>query len=339
MKNDNQVLLFGELLLRLSPPWNRKLIQTDLLEMHWAGSEANIAVSLACFGERTAFITAVPDNELARMGINALQKYGVDIAGTRIEGERIGTFFYEPGSGLRNGKIIYDRKYSSFSDLKPGMIDWDKALANCNWFHWSGINAGISAELAEVCREALEAASRRGVFISADCNHRNALWKYGKHPRDIMPPLLQYCDLIIADMTVGKMYFDIDVEQQDPVATFLRRISQEFRKNSSVALTMRGKIQGEGRDTDYRGFLFENSELFASSVYSLENTIERIGSGDAFMAGLIYAKRNGLSPTATIDFATAAGAIKHSVMGDFNLTSVQDVNSIRNNPRAGTILR
>jgi 2-dehydro-3-deoxygluconokinase len=307
--------------------------------MHWAGSEANVAVSLSIFGEPVKFVSSVPDNELGKMAANTLLKHGANVEGIRFEGDRLGTFYYEQGAGIRNGKIIYDRNGSSFSLLKPGMIDWNKMFDGCQWFHWSGINAGISEGLAEMCREAIGVAKSKGITVSADCNHRNALWQYGKLPKDVMPGLLKDADVVVADMTVGKMYFDIEPDKERPVESFLKQISTRFSDNACVALTMRGKINGEGNDADYRGFLFENKKLFTSRNYSLENTIERIGSGDAFMAGLIYGKRNGMNSQETIEFATAAGAIKHTIIGDFNLATLPEVNDVMRSTRQGGISR
>jgi 2-dehydro-3-deoxygluconokinase len=339
MSVSKQIALFGEYLLRFSPPASKKLIQSESLEMYWAGSEANVAVSLGVFGEPVKFVSSLPDNELSSIGMAALQRHGVDISAIRLEGDRLGTFFYEPGNGIRNGKIIYDRKYSSFSQLKPGMISWDELLEGCDCFHWTGINAGISEELAEVCREALEAASKKGIFVFADCNHRTALWKYGKHPREIMPSLLSYCDLIVADMTVGNMYYGIEPHEDDPVESFLNSVSKQFKPGASIALTMRGRIAGEGKASDYTGFLYAQGELYESKKFSLEHTVERIGTGDAFMAGLIYGTRHSLGPQDTINFAIAAAAMKHTIVGDFNLASVAEIKELIVNPRTGTILR
>ncbi len=339
MTDSKQIALFGEYLLRLSPPANRKFIQSELLEMYWAGSEANVAVSLGVFGEPVKFISSLPDNELSSIGLAALTRHGVNTSGVRLEGERLGTFFYEPGNGIRNGRIIYDRKYSSFSQLQPGMIDWDKAFENCGWFQWSGINAGISEALAMVCKEALEAASKKGIFVFADCNHRTALWKYGKTPMEIMPELLNYCNLIVADMSVGKMYYGIEPNEEDPVGSFLGKLSTKFKPGTLLALTMRGKIGVEGKDSDYSGYLYQGNKLYASRKFSLEHTVERIGTGDAFMSGLIYGTKHNLSPEDTINFATAAGAFKHTIIGDFNLASVAEIQELVVNPRTGGIKR
>lgn len=339
MPTKDQVVVFGELLLRLSPPANKKLLQAEMLEMHWAGSEANVGVSLACLGDRAAVLTAVPDNDLGAMAAGTLARYGVNTSLIRKEGDRLGTFFYEQGAGIRNGRIIYDRSHSSFAMLKPGMLDWDAVFDGCGWLHWSGINAGISADLAAVCREGLEAASKKSIFISADCNHRTALWKYGHHPRQVMPDLLDYCQLIVADMTVGNMYYDITPKGEDLVQSFVEQIAPKFSQGAAVALTMRGKISGKGNDTDYAGYLFEGNKLYTSRKYALENVVERIGTGDAFMAGLIYAKRNNFATQQVVDFAAACGAMKHTILGDFNLSSLQEINELINNPRTGAILR
>lgn len=339
MQNSDTVALFGELLLRLSPSGNKKIIQADTLEMHWAGSEANIAVGLSTFGVSSRMITAVPGNEIAEAGVKAMLRYGVDVSQVKREGERIGIFYYEPGQGIRNGKIVYDRAHSSFSQLRRGSIDWKAALEGCRWFHWSGINAGISDALADVCLEALETASSMGVFITADCNHRNSLWQYGKHPREVMPRLLEYCRLVVADMNVGNLYYGIKPEKTGSAESFLENISEKLAPGASVAMTIRGALNGVGNSSDYKGYLYQQGTTYTSAVYSLEHTIERIGTGDAFMSGILYGLGKGFDPEKVINFATAAGAYKHTVTGDFSLATVEDIESVMNNPRVGVILR
>ncbi|MBN8785953.1 MAG: sugar kinase [Terrimonas sp.] len=334
---NKKVALFGEYLLRLTPPSQQKIIQADSLEMHWAGSEANIAVSLSIFGNPSLYITALPDNELSRVGLSHLYKYQVESEVVHTHGNRVGTYYYESGQGARPGRIIYDREYSALSFLKKGDIAWKKNFEQSDWFHWSGITPALNESLVEVCEEALTAAKKNGLTISADFNYRNTLWKYGKKPSDIMPKLLSYCDVLLADIDTAKLYFGIEPDKNNLVESSFALIKEKLPQVKHIAMTMR--VQESASNNQYIGYLWHDGKIHQSKPYHIQQIAERIGAGDAFMAGIIHGLKNKLPLDETIEFATACGVIKHSITGDFNIATLDEVNTVIKQGGSGKIIR
>lgn len=330
------ITLFGEYMLRLTPPQQQKMIQADSLEMHWAGSEANIAVSLSIFGDKTRYITALPDNELSRAGVSAMRKYGVEPAIHYKDG-RVGTYYYESGQGARPGKIIYDRQYSSLSLLQPDELNWDTLLEGADWFHWSGITPALNEQTAAVCKEALEAAAAKGLRISADFNYRSTLWNYGKQCSEVMPDLLQYCNVLLADVDTAKLYFGINPDPGNLVGDTFRLLKLAMPKLETIAMTMR--VQESASANQYIGYLWQDGAVYTSQAYNISQIAERIGAGDAFMAGLIHTLHNGQPLQDAIEFATACGVIKHSITGDFNIATREEVAMIMQQKGSGKIIR
>ncbi len=330
------ISLFGEYMLRLTPPHQQKMIQADALEMHWAGSEANIAVSLSIFGDDTRYITAMPGNELSRAGIAALRKYGVNPAVHYRDG-RVGTYYYESGQGARAGKIIYDRQYSALSLLQPGELNWSALLKDAGWFHWSGITPALNENTALVCKEALETAAAMGITISADFNYRSTLWNYGKHCSEVMPELLQYCNVLLADVDTATLYFGIDPDAGNLVGDTFRLLKLAMPKLDTIAMTMR--VQESASANQYIGYLWHDHSVYTSQPYHIQQIAERIGAGDAFMAGLIHQLHNGAALQEVIEFATACGVIKHSITGDFNVATREEVNTLMTQKGSGKIIR
>jgi 2-dehydro-3-deoxygluconokinase len=332
-----KIVLFGEYLLRLTPPAHQKLVQADSLEMHWAGSEANIAVSLSILGEQTMYITAMPENELARAGISQLHKYGVETDIISHDSSRVGTYYYESGVGARPGRVIYDRDYSAFSLLTPGQIDWQRVFKDADWFHWSGIIPALNQNMVAITREALKAAKQMGLQISADFNYRSTLWQYGLSPEKIMPELLANCDTVLADVNAAKLYFKIDPGEKNPVESCFDLLQSVLKGARYMAMTMRANK--DGNLNRYKGYLWSKGSIHESQTYGLDQIAERIGAGDAFMAGLIHGIRQNKSLQDTIEFATACGVIKHSIPGDFNIASRAEIESIIRQSGSGRIIR
>lgn len=331
------VALFGEYMLRLTPPSQQKLVQSDTLEMHWAGSEANIAVSLSVFGNSTLYITALPDNELSRAGLSQLYKYGVKTNLNTSKDGRVGIYYYESGQGARPGRIIYDREHSAFSYLQPAQINWQEIFDQCGWFHWSGITPALNKGLVEVCREALQVAKQNKTIISADFNYRSTLWKYGTHCSKVMPGLLEYCDVILADVDTAKLYFGIEPEPANLVESTFRLLKQALPSVQHIAMTMRG--QESANANQYTGYLWHEGKIYESRPYFISHIAERIGAGDAFMAGLIHSLTTGQSNQQSIEFATACGVIKHSITGDFNISTRDEIDTIIKQNGSGRIIR
>lgn len=334
---NKKIALFGEYLLRLTPPYQQKIIQANALEMHWAGSEANIAVSLSILGDSPLYISAMPENELARAGLAQLYKYGVQTHILTKSDTRVGTYYYESGQGSRAGRIIYDREHSAFSHLAPGQINWNELFKTNDWFHWSGITPALNQQLADTCKEALQAAQKSNLLISADFNYRSTLWKYGKHPNEIMPELLEYCNVLLADIDTAKLYLGITPDEQQPVESTFYLLKKVLPRVKYIAMTMRR--QDSASSNQYTGHLWHEGEIFNSQPYQLQNIAERIGAGDAFMAGLIHSLRANSKLEDAINFATACGVIKHSITGDFNIASMAEIQTVIQQKGSGRIIR
>ncbi len=334
---NKKIALFGEYLLRLTPPQQQKLVQSHTLEMHWAGSEANIAVSLAILGSSPLYITALPDNELARAGLSQLYKYGVQTHITHTADGRTGIYYYESGQGARPGRIIYDREHSAFSYLKPGQLNWNAIFETAGWFHWSGITPALNQQLADTCREALQAAQQKKLIISADFNYRSTLWKYGKHCSQVMPELLQYCDVLLADVDTAKLYFGIEPDAAHLVESTFALLKKALPNVKHIAMTMRR--QESASSNQYTGYLWNEGKIYTSQAYHMQHIAERIGAGDAFMAGLIHALKTKSSLNEAIEFATACGVIKHTITGDFNIATKQEIDTVIQQSGSGRIIR
>lgn len=333
----NKIILFGEYLLRLTPPSPQRLLQASQLEMHWAGSEANAAVSLSLLGDTPVYVTSLPSNDLARAGLAELNKHKLPANITWKKNARVGLYFYEAGHGARPGKVLYDREQSAFSLLKTGDINWDEIFDDADWFHWSGITPALNKELAAVIAEALHKAKQKGMIISADFNYRNTLWQYGVHCSDVMPGLLLYCDVILADADSAALYFGIEPGNENLVERTIHFLKNKLPKASYISMTMRKRLNEH--TNGYQGFLWHDNKIYSSTAYNINQIADRIGAGDAFMAGLIYALRQKKSPQHIIDFATGCGVIKHSITGDFNIASEDEINIIIKQKGTGKIIR
>lgn len=322
----HKVLSFGELLLRLSASGESFLGEDGQVVVFPGGSEANVAASLAQWGIPCSYLSRIPDNDLTSQILSTLTGIGVDVSPSLLEGDRLGLYFLLSANGLSKGEVVYDRKYSAFSQLKPGMIDWDRVLDGYTWFHWSALTPALNESLAEVCQEALAVASAKGLVVSVDLNYRNRLWNYGKDPVEVMPALLQYCNVVMGNIwaankmlgtsvldTLGRdtapdVYFEHAKESAQEVFSLLPKCQH-------VAYTFRFM------DTATHNLLYGTYHMreadFMSSINETDNVIDRIGSGDAFMAGLIYALVDRRGGQEVIDRATAAGFKKLFVKGDF----------------------
>lgn len=333
----SKIVLFGEYLLRLTPPNNQTLVQSESLDMHWAGSEANIAVSLSIFGENAEYISSMPDNALARTGISQLHKYGVKTNILYKENSRVGLYFFESGQGARPGRVSYDRDYSALSQTQSGDLDWDSIFEDASWFHWSGITPALNKNTAAVCLEALQQAKKRGITISADFNHRATLWNYGKHPSEVMPELLEYCDVILADADTSALYFGIQFDENNIVESTCQQLQDKLPHVKYIAMTMRNQISASSNG--YTGYIWKDGELITSRNYQIDNIADRIGAGDAFMSGIIFGLFNEHSLQDTIEFATACGVMKHFITGDFNLATKEEIDTLIRQKGSGRIIR
>jgi 2-dehydro-3-deoxygluconokinase len=345
------IICFGEIMLRLTPPNNHRLIQATSLDIQYGGSEANVAVSLAQLGRRAAYVSRVPDTALGRAALSELNRYGVDTTPSVFGGDRLGVYFLEMGAGSRGTKVIYDRAHSGMASLKAGHIDWQKILSaglpsgkeekGVNWFHWSGITPAISQSAAEATLEAVQMAKQMGLMVSCDLNYRANLWQYGKQPSAIMPELLRGCDVMLGDGDTIDLYFGI--KGKDYAAVFDKTFAA-FPNLSYIAMTARKAFHAS--HNAYKGFLHDGKKLYESREYDMPAILDRIGGGDAFMAGLIY----GLTQVGVlandltleqyaVEFATAAATLKHYVHGDFNLSRQEDVAALMAGNSGGRVSR
>ena len=335
-----ELVAFGELLLRLHSSGGHRFSQTETYDVHYAGAEANVCVLLSRLGAGVGYITRVPEQEIARTGIRRLQAQGVRTEQVLYGGEKLGVFFTEPGNGIRPVRVIYDREGSSYATLRTGMIDWRAALGESGYFHWSGIAAAVSQNAAEVCREALEQAKGMGLRISADFNHRTTLWKYGKHPREVMPELLAYSDVVVADLDSAAVYFGIGTDAgagfEDRFGQCARALQEKLPRMEVLAMSFR---ETRGLQHRYSGALYYKGSFYYCAPHELPLVTDQIGSGDAFTGGMLYGLLRQFPPQRIIEFAVACGALKQSIPGDWALIDLAEVEQFMQNGCSGRIIR
>ena len=345
----SKVITFGEIMLRLATPDYLRFSQSSTLSATFGGGEANVAVSLANYGVDVEFVTRLPKNDIAAACVGELRKYGVGVKNIVYGGKRLGIYFLETGAVARPSKVVYDRAHSSISTIEKGMIDWEKVFEGADWFHWTGITPAISASAAEVCLEACKAANRLGVTVSCDLNFRKNLWKYGKTAAEVMPALVECCDVILGNEEDAEKVFGIKPEGFDVTATggeveqaafesVCRQLMQRFPRAKKVIITLRGSINAN--HNTWGGVLFDGQKLYASPRYDITHIVDRVGGGDSFMGGLIYGLREYKGDDErALNFAVAASALKHTIYGDFNLVTVAEVENLMKGDGSGRVAR
>ncbi|MDX1909644.1 MAG: sugar kinase [Bacteroidia bacterium] len=330
-----RIICTGEIMIRLTPPGHQRLTQTQTLDVVYGGSESNVAISLAQWGLPVRYLTRVPAHDLGTAALRALATFGVDTSACVRGGERLGVYYLEMGIGKRPSRVIYDRAYSGMATLAPGMIPWPTVLTDAGWFHWSGITPALSATAAAAMAEAVHAAADLGLILSCDLNHRSALWQYGITPAEIMPPLVSRCQVLMGDPDAFRLYFGLEADQPD---TLLRHVMTRFPDLRYVAMSRR-RGHSATHNT-YQVLGWNGQQFFASAEHDLPDIQDRIGSGDASMAGLIYALCHYPDqPQLAVDLAAAAGAWKHYVPGDANLVSIPELESLISGHSGGRVQR
>lgn len=318
-----KIFCFGELLLRISPATNAELAERPML-VYVGGAEANVATALAGWNTPVKYCTALPDNFMSRHVLQYLELKGIYTSSIIFSGSRIGVYYLQRGADLK-GSVVYDREHSSFSELKRGMVDWEKVFQDVSWYNFSAISPALNASVADVCLEALEVASRMNITISVDLNYRSRLWKYGKQPIEVMPQLVQYCDVVMGNIwssnTLLGTYIDPELHQKGSRQAYLDHAQQtsldiieKFPKCKVVANTFR--FDNEANDVLYYTSLFQSGLQYNSNEFTCHGVLDRSGSGDCFMAGLIYGLYHQLEPQETVDYATAAAFGKLQELGD-----------------------
>jgi 2-dehydro-3-deoxygluconokinase len=342
-----KIVTFGEIMLRLATPDNLRFSQSNTLNATFGGGEANVAVSLANYGMDVDFVTRLPKNDIAQACIMDLKRYGVGVNHIIRGGERMGIYFLETGAVSRGSKVIYDRAHSSVSEIKPGMIDWDKVLEGATWFHWTGITPAISQGAADVCLEGIKMANEKGITVSCDLNYRKNLWNYGKKAGEVMPELVAGTDVILgneedAAMVLGIHPEGIDVTSGHVEAAAYKSVSEQIMKSFPrcrlVITTLRGSISAN--HNSWAGVLWDGNTLYESRQYQITHIVDRVGGGDSFMGGLIY----GLLTYSddhqkALEFAVAASCLKHTIYGDFNQVTVDEVEKLMGGDASGRVAR
>ena len=341
-----KAVTFGEIMLRLATPGHLRFGQASVYESTFGGGEANVAVSLANYGIDAEFVTRLPENDIADACLRELRGLGVETKNCIRGGERMGIYFLETGAVARASKVVYDRAHSAVSEIEPGMIDWKKVLKGADWFHWTGITPAVSQGAADVCLEALKAASELGVTVSCDLNFRKKLWKYGKTAGEVMEKLVPYCDVIIGNEEDAEKVFGIkpdDFNAEDGVIensrfeSVARKLMDRFPKAKKVVITLRGSVNAD--HNTWSGVLFDGKKLFSSRTYDITDIVDRVGGGDSFGGGLIYGLLTYGDDQKALDFATAASCLKHTVSGDYNRVTVAEVEALMNGNGSGRVSR
>lgn len=342
-----KVVTFGEIMLRLTPPGFRRFSQAHSFEVVYGGGESNVAVSLANFGIPVEFVTRLPENDIGDCAAMEMRKMGVGTNFIARGGERLGIYFLEMGAVSRASKVIYDRSHSSIATIERGMIDWDKVFEDASWFHWTGITPAISATTADVCLEAIQAARKRGITVSCDLNYRKNLWKYGKKPGEVMPQLVEGCDIILGNEEDAEKHFGIhpngvDITKGDTMdaaayESVCRQLMERFSNTKKVIITLRGSISAS--HNTWSGVLYNGDELLESTGYDITHIVDRVGGGDSFMGGLIYGLLHYKDDRQALEFAVAASCLKHTIYGDANLATVDEVEKLMRGDASGRVSR
>lgn len=338
-----KVITFGEVMLRLAPMGYLRFVQTDSLEATYGGAEANVAVSLANYGIDAAFVTKLPAHEIGQAAVNSLRKYGVDTSLIVRGGDKVGIYYCEKGASQRPSKVIYDRAHSAISEAKPSDFDWEKIFAGATWFHVTGITPAISKNMAEITIEAVKAAKKLGLTVSTDLNFRKKLWSK-EEANKTMTEVCKYVDVCIANEEDASDVFGIKATDTDINTGKLSAKGYEdvchqlvdkfgFKK---VAITLRESISAS--DNNWSAMLYSDGKFYTSKKYSMR-IVDRVGGGDSFGGGLIAAILKGYDNQQVIDLAVAASCLKHSIEGDYNLVSWNEVETLANGNGSGRVQR
>lgn len=348
---NNKVVTFGEILLRLTPPGYMKFSQSNTLCATFGGSETNVAVSLAHFGLDSKFVTRLPQNDIAQACVMDLRSHGVDANDIIYGGDRLGLYYFENTASARVAKVVYDRANSAFSTIEKGMIDWDKVFEGADWFHWSGIGPSLSQSAADVTLEAIMAAEAKGMTISCDLNYRKNLWKYGKDASEVMPELVKHCDVLFGtegeyQKSVGGVepvgYSVRSVDEKIDLKAheeFCRRVMERTPKCKKMFVALRNVLNANIHILTE--LLYTRDEQFyAGKAYMIDHVVDCVGCGDAMCAGLIYGLKNFTNDNRkALEFSIAAGTLKNTIVGDYNLVNADEVKALMEGNGSGRISR
>ena len=334
-----KIVTFGQIMMRLSPPAFARFGQAHSFDITYAGGEANVAIALTQWGVAACHVTRFPDSDLGRAATMHLRKFGLDTSQIQFGGERLGLYFVENGANSRASQVIYDRLNDSFCTLNPAQFDWETILTGADWFHFTGIAHALSEAAAQACLEAVQTAKRMGVQISADVNYRQGLWRWGKTPQEIMPELVAHCNLIVCGNSNAEDLFGIlpEADAKSGWASAMGQVMNRFPSIKTIVDTKRESISAS--HNQLRGKAFDGTQTYKTITHDLHHIVDRIGSGDAFIAGYLYQIAATHDIQQALDFGVAAAALKHTIEGDFNLVSIQEVQKIVAGDMSGRLKR
>ncbi len=338
-----KIITMGEVMLRLSPPGNSRLVQAPALNVEFGGGEANVAVSLANFGHHACFVTKLPAHEIGQAAVNSLRRYGVDTSFIVRGGDRVGIYFQETGASLRSGKVIYDRRGSAMAEASPEDFDFDSIFEGASWFHWTGITPALSDKAAKLVLCACEAAKRGGLTVSCDLNFRAKLWTSEK-AREVMTPLMKYVDVCIGNEEDARCCLGFepraDVKAGRTDAEGYKDIFLKMREKFGfkyIATTLRESFSASRNG--WKALIYDGKTFYESKRYDISPIVDRIGGGDAFSGGLIHGLLTMPTMEDAVEFAVAASALKHTVPGDVNLISEAEAAALAAGDTSGRIQR
>ncbi|GAA4452789.1 sugar kinase [Nibrella saemangeumensis] len=329
-----KIVTFGEVMMRLSPPGFERFTQTTTLDIAFGGTEANVAVSLAHFGYEAAHVTRFPDHPLGHSAVSYLRQFGVDTRHIRYGDGRLGLYFLETGAASRASQIVYDRIDSAFMRIQADEFDWETILQGADWFHWTGITPALSQGAADCLLTAIQTANRLGVPVSGDPVYRSNLWQYGKRPQEVIPALTEGCTLVLGNAGLFAHLYDIQEKDNEAAAQALRH---QFPKVRYVTDTNREQLSASHNRLS--AWLYDKERAYQSRTYDIQPIVDRIGTGDAYMAGLIYGLLTYADPQQALEFGVAASVLKHTILGDANIASVSEVNTLVQGDTSGKLKR
>lgn len=339
----NKVVTFGEIMLRLSTERHLRFSQANKFAASYGGGEFNVAVSLANYGVSTEFVTRLPNNEIGACALREMRKFNVESKNVVYGGDRLGIYFLETGAGTRGSNVVYDRANSSMATIEQGEINWEVVLKDATWFHWSGITPAISESAAQECLRAVKTAHTLGLTVSCDLNYRSKLWKYGKAPKDVMPELLQYSTVILGDLDTA--FFMLGMDQVEPDYQDEKSLPELYDKLfktcpnlKTVATTLRYSISASHQQIG--GVLYDGNRLYTADIKDVTPVVDRVGSGDAFMGGLIYGLINDtIDEQKALNIAVAVCCLKHTISGDYNLITLDEIDRLLSGDASGKVSR
>lgn len=338
-----KIVTFGEIMMRLNPQGYYRFLQANAWESSFAGGEVNVAVSLANYGLKSEFVTKLPKNDLGKAAINAIRHWGVGVGNIKMDGPRIGIFFVEKGASQRASKVIYDRSGSSIAMAKSDDFNWNEIFDDCTWFHFTGITPALGGNMPAICLEACKVARAKGITVSCDLNYRAKLWNR-EEACNVMSKLLPYVNVCIAnevdaDDVFGIRAMDMDVNSGKLDSKEYINVASQICKRfgcQKVAITLRGSLSASVNE--WSGMLYDGKDAYFSPKYTIQ-IVDRVGGGDSFGAGLIYSLVNGYRMQDSINFAVAASCLKHSIEHDFNLVTLEEVESLVAGNESGRVQR